>query len=820
MTPRAKAQKSALARAGTLFFSILSLALSATLPASTPVARTGYSDAGQIPPAVYVIVHFAVQAPQPPQQSQQLKLVLLDDIGGVEVSHSYSMQMDGPLSFSLSLPFQQGSLIHYRYASGGETEIQETGTDGSQAVDRWLSVVGNMEMDDRISAWQGQPERIDQGVIVGTISEGESRQPLPGIVVSCNGASTFTASDGAFVLAGLPVGECNLVAFSPSGEYSTFQQRASVKAEMFTQANFSLRRQSMTQLSIVAHLQPGEKLDNQQSLRMVTNLPLIGASGLSHFAMLSPSPGQDYFLRLSLPVGFDLHYRFTTGNAIWGTEHDVQGGSTTHEIIVPQQPAVVEDWVGPLFPQGIRPVTVHLQAPPETPAKDILSIQPAPFGKSWETPIPMTRLEDGTWALSLSPSQASPSEITYRFCRNSACGGEFTSSQQAAPTDAAVLNFLPTDQSIDVIVTKWSGLSQPKSPTPVFSSPSSPRGTDFVAGMAFQPNYSPDYAFFLESALTDASSLHANWVLFTPTWSFDSPSFPSIGAQPGLDPSWQDVSRLALDAEARGFRVALIPRILLRQAMPTSWTPQDYTEMASQLNGFLIHFADLANQTNAAALVLSPPQTLFLPEGNPFAEQLATLVDPQWQALLPQVRSRYKGEIWAALPFSSSLPSAMPQWAISSDRLLLLWAAPVAHSAGGGNDIQEFTPAFSRLLEETVRPLRDGYALPIIIALNYPSAPNASQGCAPLPEACLGFQPALSPEAAVQNSAVSQSDLDAQRALINAAALAINDQPWVSGLVTYNNLLPLRLQDASANLRGKPGADVLAYWFSLWMQTP
>jgi hypothetical protein len=730
------------------------------------------------------------------------------------------MQADGPTSFSVSLPFQQGSLIRYRYVLAGQTTLQESRPDGSGLAERWLSVDGNQSVKDQVAAWQGQSETGEVGVIAGTISEADSRQPLPGIAVSCGGANTTSASDGSFVLAGLQPGECNLVAFSASGEYSTFQQLASVKTGMFTQVNLSLYRRNTVQLSFVAHLQPGESLGDQEPLRVVTNLPLTGAGDLSNFTMVSPSQYQDYFLRLSLPAGFDFHYRFTSGNALWGAEHDAQDGLSTHEVVVPQQPAVVEDQVGLLYPQGILPVQVHLQSSVEIPEQDIVSLQPAAFGESWETPIPMTRLKDGTWALTLSPGKANPSEISYRFCRNNVCGGQFTSSQQTGPTDAAALNFSLAKQSTDVTVTKWAALSTAEGPTPVFSSPASPRGPGFVAGIAFQPNYSPDYPFFLDGALADASSMNANWVLFAPTWTLNAPSFPSISAQPGLDPSWQDVSQLVLAAEARGFRVGLVPRIVVPKAVTPDWTQEDYAQLASELGTFLIHFADLAAQTNAAALVLSPVQSLFLPEQNPFADRLATLVDPQWQALLPQVRGRYKGEVWAALPFSSGLPSAMPQWAVSTDRLLLVWSVPVTPSGASSGDVQGITSAFDRILNDQVKPLRDGYDQPVMIALNYPSATAAFQGCAPLPETCPGFQPALSPEAIVQSSEVTQSDLDAQRILINAAALAVNDQPWVSGLITYNNLFPLRLKDSSPNLRGKPAADVLAFWFSLWTQQP
>ena len=820
MISRAKATKSGLIRAGSLLFSVVSLILCVSLPASTPIAKAGYNQGGQIPSAVYMVVRFTAQAPHPLEQNQSLALVLLDNLGGVEVFHSYAMQADGPTSFSVSLPFQQGSLIRYRYALAGQTTVQESTSDGSAPAERWLFINGNLTINDQISAWQGQPEAGDRGVIVGTISETDSRQPLPGIVVSCNGMSTSTASDGGFMLADLPVGDCNLVAFSASGETSTFQQLAHVSAGMFTQANLSLVKRNSVQLSFVAHLGPDENLGRQEPLRMVTNLPLVDAPDLSNFSMVSPSQGQDYFLTLNLPAGFDLHYRFTSGNAIWGAEHGTQDDLSTREIIVPEQPAVVEDWVGPLYPQGTLPVRIHLRSSAQLPLKDVVSLQAAPFGESWQSAVPMTKLADGTWALTISPSEASPSEISYRFCRNNACGGEFTSSQQAGPTSAAALNFSATKQNIDAIVTKWAGLSEGSGPTPVYSSPASSRGESFVAGLGFQPNYSPDYAFFLDGALTDAGATHANWVLFTPTWTLNSLSLPNVSAQQGVDPSWQAISQMVLAAEAKGFRVGLAPRIVIRKAPSADWTQADYAQLASELNGFLIHFSDLAAQTNAGALVLSPVQSLFLPEGNAFTGRLAALVDPQWQALLPQVRSRYKGEVWAALPLSSDLPSAMPQWAISTDRLLLVWSVPVTPSGVPAGDVQGITSAFDRILNDQVKPLRDGYNQPIMIGLNYPSTTEAFQGCAPLPEACPGFQPALSPEAIVQSSEVTHADLDAQRILINAAALAVNDQPWVSGLIAYNNLLPSRLEDPSPSLRGKPAADVLAFWFSLWTQKP
>ena len=100
---------------------------------------------------------------------------------------------------------------------------------------------------------------------------------------------------------------------------------------------------------------------------------------------------------------------------------------------------------------------------------------------------------------------------------------------------------------------------------------------------------------------------------------------------------------------------------------------------------------------------------------------------------------------------------------------------------------------------------------PVYLDFEFPSAIGAESGCVSFGEECLDFD--LLNLAGPELRSTIPVDLSVQVDLYQAALTAINDTPWVQGVVSNGFYDIVALQDASSSVRGKPAADVLWYWF-------
>lgn len=60
-------------------------------------------------------------------------------------------------------------------------------------------------------------------------------------------------------------------------------------------------------------------------------------------------------------------------------------------------------------------------------------------------------------------------------------------------------------------------------------------------------------------------------------------------------------------------------------------------------------------------------------------------------------------------------------------------------------------------------------------------------------------------------------NLQAQADIYQALMSAVNERPWVGGVVSRGYFPPAVLHDASASVHGKPAADVLWYWYGRFL---
>ena len=143
----------------------------------------------------------------------------------------------------------------------------------------------------------------------------------------------------------------------------------------------------------------------------------------------------------------------------------------------------------------------------------------------------------------------------------------------------------------------------------------------------------------------------------------------------------------------------------------------------------------------------------------------------------------------------------------------LLWSAPL--TADSTATIESMSNDVLAKLDNDIAPFLLSAQKGAVIAVDYPSAQGAAQGCVPSgAEGCLDWA-ALSQPYPDAPSAIL--DLHAQADIYQAMLQAVNQRDWVGGFVSRGYYPSLSLMDKSSSTHGKIAADQLWYWFPRMM---
>ena len=409
---------------------------------STPpaISPSGELVPTTMPPPAETLVSFTVQAPPDSPSGEPVYLSILDEVTGLAMN-TQVMPMEAVSeaegnaapTYRLSVPFVIGSLVKYRYErQSGPIRVAEHLSDGSAVRYRLLQVGAQSSVEDVISRWTDTAYALPSGRIQGQAVDAATNQPIPNLLVSAGGAQTLTASDGSFMLEGLPAGVHNLVALALDGSYQVFQQGALVADGATTPTPVKLEAATFVNIVFVVTVPKGTL--PVVPLRMAGNLLQLGntfanlAGGMSSLASRMPSlsrlPDGRYSITAALPVGADLRYKYTLGDGFWNAEHNSDGSFRLRQLIVPEETILVEDKVDTWYDSDAEKpasLTFAVDVPKDTPAADFVSIQFNPL-IGWSEAIPMWRLGETRWAYELYSPLHLPGEFSYRYCRNGQCG--------------------------------------------------------------------------------------------------------------------------------------------------------------------------------------------------------------------------------------------------------------------------------------------------------------------------------------------------------------------------------------------------------------
>ena len=768
-------------------------------------------------------VNFEVDAPANTAAGSSLFIDILDEVTGLALNPSrYRMEDKGSNHYTFQIPVQIGSLIKYRYGMEGTSPKIEYSSSGKQIRYRLLQVPGPVVVQDMISGWQDQPFNGEYGRLVGQVVNSKTNSPIPNVMVTAGGVQTLTAADGSYLIEGLPAGIHNIVAYSLDGIYEPFQQGAKVSVGMATSALLRMVPAQLVKVTFVA-VAPSDTARGIP-LRIIGNILSMGntfadlGGGVSTVASRAPlmtlMPDGRYNLTLSLPAGLDLRYKYTAGDGFWNAERGVNGEVIVRQLIVPDQDIVIDDTISGFQTKDFSPVTFTVTVPENTPVNDTVSIQFNPFG--WTQPIPMWPLGNRQWLFVLyNPLNLVPN-IAYRFCRNDQCGVADDASSIGLDAPGKILTPGNSAQNIQVEIKEWAWIQPTVTPTPVNAGDIQPRGVSFLAGVELQPSYRPSWQPYISWGFDNIKHIGSSWVVIDPTWTATRINPPVFETVAGQDVYWQDLIQMVVWAQDKELNVGMFPTINFEQPVDQWWNASQndiswWQSWFDRYRSFILHHADLAAQVRAGFLVLGDPQISpalpggILPNGKP--ADLPADVEKKWKNLIAEVRTHYKGKIAWALPYAPGMEN-IPDFINDVDELYLLWSAKLSDSNTATT--QELADTMGQLLDQDVAKLKDTYQKPVILAIDYAAVKSASQGCAMVNSNCVPFN-SINVE---KDQTSITPDLAEQAKLYNAVLIAVNERPWVDGLVSRGFYPPVTLQDYSSSVNGKPAADMLWYWFS------
>jgi hypothetical protein len=765
---------------------------------------------------------FTVSLPDALNGGESLALELVDEVTGLAFnSQSYPMLARDTLTYTATVALPYDAVVKYRYVRLGNSQVVEQTALGEPIRYRLYYVVGQGEVNDIIATWSDKTFSHATGNIQGRVINMDTGTPVPDILVTAGGEQSFSDSAGRFDLQGIQTGTHILVAYSLDGTYRPFEQGAAVAQNLTTAVEIRVKAASLVHVTFNVN---APKDVEGAPIRIAGNLLELGNTfadlkgGLSTVAERMPvmalQPDGSYSLTISLPAGAHVQYKYTLGDGFWNAEHRADGGFQLREMIVPAQDLVVQDTVETWQAGTSAPILFEVTVPSNTPSGDLIYIQFNPYG--WTEPIPMWPLGNNKWVYKLYGPLNMLGTFHYRYCRDGQCGSADDLSTAGNSARGRQIETSLTGQDIQDTVISWAWLDQTE-PTTLVGSNITVREPGFVSGVEFQSTFQPNWSYYYPQAMQNVKAIGANWVILTPSWTYQQTSPLEFGLFPGHDPFWLDSAIMISQARALNLNVGLFPIPHFSGSASDFWknAPRaaDWWQIwFDHYRAFAVNYADLAAQTGSQALILGgdwlepalPNGTLM--DGS--SSGVPADADARWQAIIAEVHQHYKGNLLWALPYSRGKIELSLNFLKSTDGIYLLWNAPLASQPSSTK--ADMAIQAGQLLDNEVSPLPSILNKPIILALAYPSASGSATGCLSDGKgSCLDWTALNQP-----NSSDSVSlDLPGQENLYEAILIAINTRPWVGGIVSRDYYPPAALQDKSASVHGKPAADLLWYWF-------
>jgi len=330
------------------------------------------------------------------------------------------------------------------------------------------------------------------------------------------------------------------------------------------------------------------------------------------------------------------------------------------------------------------------------------------------------------------------------------------------------------------------------------------RTPDFIKGIELATSFSPTLSSNYPYEFANLYAMGANWVILTPSITFYNINPPRLSLNPGSDPFWQDVLNQISFAKQDSLKVAIFPKFKFTSSATDFWSTavKDiswWNEWQKQYQELVNHFTLLANTSSADALILG---------GSDLEEAINSPIKDSISQIIANARQQYGGKIIWAIDYPDA-GQAIPTWLPDVDMFYIqINSARLASSA----NVEELKGSFVGTLQNHAQSIKQQTNKPVIIGLLAPSTPLTANSCSStIPDCDISSLDQPNPVLEAM-----QVDLHAQADEYSAILSAINQSAWVDGFVSMQYSLPVRLQDSSNSIHGKPAEDIVRFWFYNW----
>jgi hypothetical protein len=478
-------------------------------------------------------------------------------------------------------------------------------------------------------------------------------------------------------------------------------------------------------------------------------------------------------------------------------------------LIIPNHDITVQDTVSTWLVGDEDPVTIRVSVPEETPTTDTISLQINPY--VWMEPLPMWALGNNEWLLTIYSPLDVLSNATYRYCRNDQCAiseGILVSTQ----TTTAVVSSL--SESINDQISYWNTY-QPSSTTYDLRVENIQSHPDFIAGVEINSNFDHSWMPYTAWSFIELGVGNYNWVYYDPTWSYNTDT-KSIQFDPQNDLFWSDHVTNINYAKSVGLNVAVFPQIKYQNTDAEQLFDSNYQDYFwwhswfAEYQSFILNFVQLATQNNVEAFIIGGEE--LLPFLQPGSYNLPSDMEVKLTDLITTIRAQYSGQLGFAIPFYSD-PSNLPSWLENMDFIYLEYSPQL--TAVDTPNIEDLTQSAAQVIDSQIYNFYTSIQKPIILGISSPSINGSARGCLSFDVNCAEYT-----ELDPQNIPAASISIDVQeQADVYLALLRmINQRTWISGVITRGYFAPLKINDFSASIHGKPAEEILTYWLTRILQ--
>jgi hypothetical protein len=378
-----------------------------------------------VEPEKHVKVTFQVNVPSGTSLDLPVYLHVIDDVTGISFNAvTYEVPRTSGDKHTVHINVPINSMVKYRYSLGGRQ--YERNIMDEVVKFRCVHAYQQTVIEDTVVAWEGHESYDGNYGRVNGLAYSTEGEPIQDLIVTIAGMKTRTDENGFYQFEVVPIGIHNLVAYNKDGSYQVFQQLATVGTLLETKANLLLDPAEFVRVVFILDT-PDDELAGLP-VRMIGNFSQFGGGeelqwgGVNVAAAAAPmmARGQDgrYRLDVMLPVGAEIHYKYTLGDAFWSAEQRENSHYVTRKLFVPEYDTVIEE-------------TVESWNISEFGSISIITTVPAPLNKGevwiqykfidWMEPIPMWQVDDQTWFSVLTSPLQFFGSVTYRYCLDGDC---------------------------------------------------------------------------------------------------------------------------------------------------------------------------------------------------------------------------------------------------------------------------------------------------------------------------------------------------------------------------------------------------------------